>query len=189
MRNNTDIPILCIHSTNDLSIPYTYGHPYFIPTLPIVHGGKHIDTYARNNGLKSTLYSIPGFAHIPYGNSPDTYNPVVFDSSIRMMSAFMRENIACGGTPTPVRDKRDTELNIYPNPSSGTLYLQENPGIGIIYRVTLSNTLGQQVWQSKEYPAQQPLDLKAEGVTTGLYILQGWDKQGLPLGTTRIVVQ
>lgn len=188
MDNNMDIPVLSIHSTNDLSVPYTFGSPYFIPTLPKVHGSKHIDTYARNKGMKSTLYTLLGFVHIPYGNNPDTFNPVVFDSSMTLMSRFMYENSDCGGVPTPVRNHTTSYLQLYPNPAGNHLYLGETSGQDL-HSLTLSNSLGQQVARFDLQQGQQHLDLKASGIAPGMYFVNGADRKGNILATGKIVVK
>jgi para-nitrobenzyl esterase len=188
MDNNPDIPVLCIHSTNDLSIPYTYGSPYFIPTLPMVHGSKHIDTYARNKGIKSTLYTLLGFVHIPYGNNPDTFNPVVFDSSMTLMSRFMYENSGCGGVPTPVSDNATTSLQLYPNPTGGLLYLGQTSGQDL-YSITLTNSFGQKVARYNLHRGQQHINLKASGIAPGLYFVSGEDRTGNILATGKVVVR
>jgi len=185
MNNNQDIPVLSIHSPGDLAIPYISGSPYFIPTLPIVQGSKRIHEQALRQGISSELYTIPGFVHIPYGNSPESLNPIVFDSSIVLMSRFLYDNLECSGT-TPVKDPSSAILHIYPNPSSSGVYIETNSTEQHFVSARLINCLGQvireiRISSDKEY-------LSFEGIMPGPFFLQIIDKKGYASGVYPITV-
>lgn len=71
------VPVLSIHGTADLGVPYEYGYPFSYPVFPNVYGSKPIAERMTNLGLKNVLVPLEGLGHEPELLTPwvnDTMN-------------------------------------------------------------------------------------------------------------------
>ncbi len=71
-----DIPILIMHGANDPTVPFVYGHPFGVPTLPNTYGGQPVYERATNLGLDVEYYVSNGPLHMLDGSDNGTFtNP------------------------------------------------------------------------------------------------------------------
>lgn len=70
-----DIPILIIHGENDPTVPYEYGHPFGLATLPNTYGGLPIYKRATNLGMDVEFYTSTGPLHMLDGSDNGTFPP------------------------------------------------------------------------------------------------------------------
>ena len=70
-----DIPILIIHGENDPTVPYEYGHPFGLPTLPNTYGGLPIYKRATNLGMDVEFFTSTGPLHMLDGSDNGTFPP------------------------------------------------------------------------------------------------------------------
>lgn len=126
LDNNADIPILNVHNTIDLSIPYMYGHPYFIPTLPVLAGSRPIHYRMLDNGGQSTLLAFEELNHLPHtvfgvGSKQEPEYSEILDG----MLSFIGGIAPCDQLPTGIAGHHTGRLGLYPNPASSFLYLED----------------------------------------------------------------
>jgi len=72
-----DVPILLMHGTDDPTVPFSYGQPFGLFTLPYVYGSELIHRRVNNLGIYNEFYtsSIPGL-HMLDGSDNGTFtNP------------------------------------------------------------------------------------------------------------------
>jgi len=74
------IPILQMHGTTDPTVPFEYGHPFGVPTLPNVFGSKWIEKRANNMGIYNEFYlsHVPS-RHMLDGSDNGTWDPTPSD--------------------------------------------------------------------------------------------------------------
>jgi PKD repeat protein/acetyl esterase/lipase len=76
-----DTPLLLMHGTTDPTVPYEYGHPFGLFTLPNVYGSKPVRERLENVGVYHEMYisERPGL-HMLDGSSNGTFNspPISF---------------------------------------------------------------------------------------------------------------
>lgn len=60
-----NVPVLSIHGTADLGVPYEYGYPFSYPVFPNVYGSKPIAERMTNLGLYNILIPLEGLGHEP----------------------------------------------------------------------------------------------------------------------------
>lgn len=62
---NDSVPVLSIHGTVDMGVPYEYGYPFYYPVFPQVYGSKPIAERMTNLGLYNVLIPLEGLNHEP----------------------------------------------------------------------------------------------------------------------------
>lgn len=93
-----DIPLMIMHGENDETVPFVYGPPFGLFTLPDAYGGQPISERAANLGMDYELYTSEGSLHMLDGSdngdwdddSPnsfwsDTLLPRIEDFLFRLM--------------------------------------------------------------------------------------------------------
>lgn len=68
-----DIPLLIMHGVNDPTVPYEYGHPFGLPTLPNTYGGLPIYKRAMNLGMDVEFVTSNGPLHMLDGSDNGTF--------------------------------------------------------------------------------------------------------------------
>lgn len=68
-----DIPMLIMHGANDPTVPFDYGHPFGLPTLPSTYGGLQIHNRAVNLGLDVEFIVSNGPLHMLDGSDNGTF--------------------------------------------------------------------------------------------------------------------
>lgn len=60
-----NVPVLSIHGTIDMGVPYEYGYPFSYPVFPNVYGSKPIHERLTNLGIPNVLVPLEGLNHEP----------------------------------------------------------------------------------------------------------------------------
>ncbi len=68
-----DIPLLIMHGANDPTVPYEYGHPFGLGTLPSTFGGLPIYKRAMNLGMDVEFITSTGPLHMLEGSDNGTF--------------------------------------------------------------------------------------------------------------------
>ena len=115
--NNANIPILSIHNSGDLTIPYQFGFPYLIPTLPIVAGSRAIHTRMLANNGPSSLVTYEVINHVPHTEfiTGEQLFPE-YNEVLDHILQFIGEVLPCAELPTGISPHEIKKLIAYPNP-------------------------------------------------------------------------
>jgi hypothetical protein len=142
-----DIPLCSFHGTADGTVKYNRG--VVNPGTPLMYldGSRMLHERACAVGVENQFYTFPGAPHVPYLS-----NAAYMDTSIRFVRDFLVKQMGCTETAlqpannplqtatlyainycdgSPVNEVCSTSgltedqwsLNIYPNPSTGQLYI------------------------------------------------------------------
>ena len=152
------MPIASIHGTADDVVPYDSGTVSLLGMNIIdLQGSSRVHQKATQLGIDSRLWSIPGADHYPQDISQATR-----DSMISYVAYFLADYVDCQalGMAEP-----EAGFRMFPNPSTGRVHLRTS---GIIDRVEIRNTLGQEV--AVFYPKKSEVTLDLE-LSEGLYFL------------------
>jgi predicted esterase len=75
IESASDTPVLIMHGENDPTVPFVYGHPFGLSTLPNTYGGQPINERCDNLGVNHTFVTSQGPLHMLDGSSNGTWNP------------------------------------------------------------------------------------------------------------------
>lgn len=68
-----NIPALVMHGENDETVPFEYGHPFGLFTLPETYGGLPISERMDNIGIQYEFYTSEGELHMLDGSDNGTF--------------------------------------------------------------------------------------------------------------------
>ena len=89
-----------------------------------------------------------------------------------------------------VKMARQSAITIYPNPTKDILNINLNKTQNTTYQLTLFNLSGQKLFEKFETGSQQiSINLKKEGIKSGMYILQVRNQLGTELEQFKVIVQ
>lgn len=190
VNNNKDIPILNIQYTNDILVPSYYGRPYNIPTLPLVMGSYVIANQMNTIGIYNMNYMLSGKGHVPYIRDAKKIQPN-FDSTMYYMSRFMFSLLECNPgrvITSQIRPGKVSELNIYPNPSSGYLILgQQTIDLTQVSRIRIIDMLGRIIYEERYDFNNNLIDLQHLPFNNCLLIVEALDSDANTIAQQRIV--
>lgn len=69
-----DTPVMIMHGENDPTVPFVYGHPFGLPTLPQTYGGQPISERVQNLGIPYEFYTSQGQLHMLDGSNNGTFD-------------------------------------------------------------------------------------------------------------------
>ncbi|NOQ73939.1 MAG: PKD domain-containing protein [Crocinitomix sp.] len=89
-----DVPLLMMHGENDETVPFVYGPPFGLFTLPDAYGAQPISERAANLGMDYELYTSEGPLHMLDGSDngdwdDDSPNSFWSDTLLPRMEAFL----------------------------------------------------------------------------------------------------
>lgn len=175
--NNADLPILSAHNTVDLSVPFKFGRPYFIPTLPMVAGSKPIHYRVSELGGDSRLLIYPAINHVPHTDYDQGKLEREYNEILDAMSELVGEYSTCSVVLNDVNDLVFPELSIYPNPANRILNLK-GLDLSVVKEIRLIDATGALL---QTYPgiAISNHQLALPDLANGLYFLQLTTNKGL----------
>ncbi len=129
---NNGIQLLLNHGSADPIVPYNFGKPFSIPTLPILFGGKAIYPRALSQGIYVEFEDWIGKGHVPFFNldlgSILTFNLInqpILDSTEHHIRDFCYRLLDCDNSTTGIKENLiATNLSVFPNPSNGYFTIQ-----------------------------------------------------------------
>jgi len=121
------IPLLLMHGTTDPSVPFEYGHPFSVPTLPKVFGSKWIEKRANNLGIYNEFYlsHFPS-RHMLDGSDNGTWNPVPSDFWYDTLLPKTTDFLVKMTKSTPTKVSADTIYSCFENETNIELIAGSN---------------------------------------------------------------
>lgn len=95
------IPVLSIHGTADVVVPYQTGYPFSLPIFPTVQGSASITQRLVNLGIPNQLVTLYGAGHEPE-LTDNAYLDTLYEATVPFLYDLMRPNtppIAGGDMP------------------------------------------------------------------------------------------
>lgn len=175
---NNGIDMLIVHGSADEIVPYNYGKPFNIPTLPILYGGKAQYPIMLRKGIRVEFDDWIGRGHVPFMNLsfPDIIfnfiNQPILDSTERHIARFIYPHLGCQTQiTTGIRQNSLGEPTIFPNPTNSnfTIQLPSNQ-LNKEWQVQVFSINGQEVFNQK-MSTQTQLTIN-ESFSAGLYFVK-----------------
>ena len=121
------IELLLNHGSADPIVPYNYGRPFCLPSLPYLFGGKAMSIRAKNQGIYYEFEDWIGKGHVPFFNldlasilTLQLINQPVLDSTERHIRDFCYRLLDCDARTTGIKQNIvNSNISIFPNPSNG----------------------------------------------------------------------
>lgn len=125
------IDLLLVHGSADEIVPYKYDHPFHLPMLPKLYGGKLQYPVAVQKGIRCEFEDWIGKGHVPFFNldlgsilTLNLINYTLLDSTERHIANFCYKLFDCDSRTTSVKQNLiSTPLDLFPNPSAGNFYV------------------------------------------------------------------
>lgn len=115
-----DIPVMIMHGENDPTVPFVYGYPFGLSTLPQTYGGLPISERAQHLGLDYEFYTSQGNLHMLDGSNNGTFdssnppNAFWYDTLLPRTEAFLYRMTK----PYPQKVSPDTMIVCFGDPIS-----------------------------------------------------------------------
>ncbi|MFN8263541.1 MAG: T9SS type A sorting domain-containing protein [Chitinophagales bacterium] len=152
--NKNGIDMLIIHGSADEIVPYNYGNPFHIPTLPVLFGGKAQYPVMLRKGIRVEFEDWIGRGHVPFMNLtfPDIIfnfiNQPILDSTERHIAHFIYPWLNCNRTTHIKQNLMQEKLAIFPNPSNGQFSIPIPKSASYQnWKVEIYDLIGQQIFQ------------------------------------------
>ncbi|MFH0864596.1 MAG: T9SS type A sorting domain-containing protein [Bacteroidota bacterium] len=123
-----DIPVVSMHGNLDTEVPYGTATISMIVPIMEVDGSASINIRAQHAGIDNPFYTFWGKTHIPYDENAGGSYLLYMDTVLTYTTDILYSWICGGGTFTNDIPETDTELNIFPNPSSVLISISSNSG-------------------------------------------------------------
>ena len=137
ITTNNPIPVLGIHGTADVIVPYDTGSPFGYPVFPVVYGDHPVTTRMTNLGIKNTLVPLVGYSH-----EPELLSPQICDTMDNEGRIFLWSILKPTAPPItgPAVICREHSATYSVTPSAGSKYCWQLTGNGTITHNT-GNTI------------------------------------------------
>jgi len=124
LNNNTDIALISFHHTTDFTVPYDKGCFVTVACfLGDFYGSNPISKQAKKLGMNYEFYPINKVGH-----PADSYNDTAtYQMILKKSTDFLYNNVICTDTLTPIANRQTRIFNVYPNPSSGIINIENSP--------------------------------------------------------------
>lgn len=171
------IELLLNHGSADPIVPYNYGQPFSIPTLPFLYGGKAMNARALHQGIYTEFEDWIGRGHVPFMNLsfPDLIfnliNQPILDSTESHIKHFCYRLLDCNRL-TAIKENIVGKANIFPNPSTGNFTVQIPKIFGAKdWKVELYDVQGKQILNETYYNSYQQIEIN-KNLAPNLYFLK-----------------
>lgn len=172
------IELLLSHGSVDEIVPYNYGKPFNIPTLPFLYGGKAMNARAQHQGIYCEFEDWIGRGHVPFMNLTlsdllfNLINQQILDSTENHIKNFCYRLLDCNRI-TGIKENISAEsLSIFPNPNQGSFNIPiPKNAIGNIWNLEIFDLTGKQVF-TKKYPGYLTTISINETFPPGLYMVK-----------------
>lgn len=180
------IELLLNHGSADPIVPYNYGKPFSLPTLPNLYGGKAMNLRAQNQGIYCEFEDWIGRGHVPFMNLsfPDIIfnfiNQPILDSTERHIRDFCYRLLDCDTRTTGIKENSISgNLTLFPNPSTGNFTIEIPKGIlANKWNIAIYDITGKEM-QLKEFNGNTNLIAVNENLPNGMYFIKmSYEKNG-----------
>lgn len=128
---NNGIDLFLNHGSADEIVPYNFGKPFNIPTLPLLYGGKAIFPIAQSKGIRTQFEDWIGRGHVPFMNldlgsiiTLQLINQKILDTTLKNIAAFCYEKLDCENRIiSSIKQNKIGTLKLFPNPSTSIFYI------------------------------------------------------------------
>jgi hypothetical protein len=118
MLNNKNIKLISMHGTNDQTVPYASDYfKFFNSPIGFLQGGFSMDSAAQKMGITSAFHTFYGADHVPFST-----NALYMDTTVRFVSKELYKQLT-GLIPIGLETVTETDLEVYPNPTNHSLYI------------------------------------------------------------------
>lgn len=177
---NNGIQLLLNHGSADPIVPYNFGKPFSIPTLPILYGGKAIYPRALHQGIYVEFEDWIGKGHVPFFNldlgSILTFNLInqhVLDSTEHHIRDFCYRLLDCDNRTTGIKENLVTStLSVFPNPSNGYFTIQIPSTINVAKWSVAVYTIEGKAVVTQDFPGNMEYIHLQEQLSPGYYIVK-----------------
>ena len=174
---------LLIHGTADPIIPFNFGKPFAVPTLPNMYGSGLLFDKMKRNGIDVEFDIYPGLSHIPFMwidivrwfDDFNIFNEPVLDTTKNHIARFCYRLMGKPETncnlSTSIKQNNLGEIGVFPNPNNGnfTIKLPKNKNQDNwqmqIFSINGQLMLEKQIQQNTEFNINEKLP-------TGLYFIK-----------------
>lgn len=176
-KNNIDM--LLVHGSADELVPYNFGHPFNLPTLPVLYGGKSQYPRMMSQGIRCEFEDWIGRGHVPFMNLSfpeiifNFINQPILDSTERHIANFCYRLMDCDTRTTGIKQNIvSTNLSIFPNPTTGKFTIQLPKEINTAkWNVVIYDIAGKEI-QAKEYGGNETFLSINEILPAGMYFIK-----------------
>jgi acetyl esterase/lipase len=196
---DNDIDLLLVHGSEDEIVPYEYGYPIGIKTLPKLYGGKAIYPTCINKGVRCEFEDWIGRGHVPFFNLDigsfltfDFIDYDVLDSTERHIAEFCYKSLFNCSVSTGIKQNFvERPLLIYPNPSTSNFFIEipETSTKDMSGVLEIFDKTGKKVTEYVYDNIQSKIEI-THNLPKGLYILKlnRYDNDNLKYYFGRIIV-
>lgn len=174
------IDFLLVHGSADEIVPYNYGHPFNIQTLPVLYGGKAQYPRMISQGIRCEFEDWIGRGHVPFMNldigsilTLQLINPPILDSTERHIANFCYGLMDCDNRTTGIKENLvAANVSVFPNPTTGSFSIQIPEEINTAkWNVAIYDIVGKEI-QSKEYAGNTNIISVNEKLPAGMYFIK-----------------
>lgn len=177
------IDLLLNHGSVDPIVPYNYGKPFSIPTLPYLYGGKAMNARALHQGIYVEFEDWIGRSHVPFFNldlgnilTLQLINQPIFDSTKSHIKNFCYRLLDCNRV-TGIRENVVGKANIFPNPTQQNFTVELPKAIGSKdWTVELYDILGKRVFARNYDNSYQSIEIN-QNLSPNIYFLKMYYEQ------------
>jgi alpha/beta superfamily hydrolase len=161
--NEGDVPNISMHGTNDGTVPYaTDVISVFGFNLLTVDGSASIAQRMNNLGIDHEFITWQGADHVPFVSDANYQ-----DSVYQFVIPFLGNLLGCDPTGVASVEKTST-LDLFPNPTTGTLFYQSNV---LLSEISLIDLAGRTMRNEKS-PTIKSGSLDLSDLPSGIYLFQ-----------------
>jgi acetyl esterase/lipase len=166
MANNTIIPVVSAHGTQDGTVPYGTATIVFLGLFPVmpVEGSGSIHQFTAANGMNAALLDFPGDDHCPW-NTDNTKMTQVIN--------FNRDflyNIVCVLADIDEQNAAQA-VTLFPNPATDMVNVHVSDYTGLVtFRVT--DLTGKTVMNGRQAAENGQISLEVNHLNAGMYSLE-----------------
>jgi para-nitrobenzyl esterase len=183
-----DEPIVSLHGTNDVVVPYGTDVISVVQVFPIfeVDGSASIHARASQVGIDNCFYTYQGAGHTPH-----VLNQAYTDTTLAVISNFLFGYTDCGASTctflvgnTPPLEI--AEVLLFPNPSRGSFKLEVPAEWASGWHYILRDLSGRSI-AHQDGLATTSMTVDASDVAPGIYLLEA--SNGVSRSIQRLALQ
>jgi acetyl esterase/lipase len=161
--NTGDAPIIGFHDVGDNVVPFDTREVSVsgVPTGLIASGSRDLHARLTNLDVVNELNTYPGNGHVAYAQSD-------LPNLLEKTKTFMFDNVTCKqSTGIAKINKAEPKINLYPNPSTGILYVESFTESNKPYTLRVFDAKGKMVLNAENQTSKNnELQLN---LTAGIY--------------------
>lgn len=143
-----DVPLIGFHDDGDNTVPYDTREVSVggIPTGLVASGSGDLHKRLVNIGVVDTLITINSNGHVSYVNNANDLR-----NTLDITKEFLYEKVTCKqdvANSIANKNLKNPEVNLYPNPTNGQLYIESLVESNKPYNVSIYDFTGKLIFQT-----------------------------------------